>query len=69
MMLAELLQEYGPFVTALLVISLTINVYLGIKFMHARKSMNNVLQSTEELLGIWDGVTGTINEIKGERKK
>ena len=68
-MLIEMLQEYGPFVTALLVISLTINVYLGIKFMHARKSMNNVLQSTEELLDIWDGVTGTIKEIKGEQKK
>ena len=69
MMLIEMLQEYGPFVTVLLVISLTINVYLGIKFIYARKSMNNVLQSTEELLDIWDGVTGTLKEIKGERKK
>ena len=69
MMLVEMLQEYGPFVTALLVASLTVNIYLSIKFIRARRSMNNVLQSTEELLDIWDGVTGTINEVKGEQKK
>ena len=68
-MLIEMLQEYGPFITAFLVASLTVNVYLSIKFIRARRSMNNVLRSTEELLGVWDGVTGTINEIKGEQEK